>query len=241
MPYRYQGRKVASLEELALLLHQDVPFFVKELKEGRLLPFLMEQDREKADKINRSLPLSYPNDVFLFFCTYILNPHLDFIFHDRIYASYQELGERMLSVSPNIDSVLLPIVTNSLLSRHMHFTGADLRNPELYRRIVEIERGAATSHEKAYFLLAYELSGKKTILYKGVEYKDVFNLTYYLSRREKDLATLGSYLASSPLLQAYKEYSPEKQALETYLHLVASQEREERRLRSFLEKKGWKG
>lgn len=237
MPYLYQGRKIQSLEELAFLFHQDGAFFYRELKDGRLAPFLEEQDKAKADKIQRILPLSYPSDVFLFFCTYILNPHLEFIFRDKVYPTYEKLGERMLLPSPNIDNLLLPIVTNSLLSRHMHFTGEDRIHPKRYKRIVEIERIGASDHERAYFLLAYELSKKKTILYKGVEYKDVFNLTYDLAKKEKDLSGLGSYLAGSPLLMAYKEYSREGKAIETFLHLVQSQERVERELRTFVERR----
>lgn len=237
MPYLYHGKDIKSLEELAFLFHKDRSFFYRELKDGKLSSFLEEKDKGKADKIQRILPLSYPSDVFLFFCTYILNPHLEFIFRDNVYKTYAELGEKMLFSSPNIDALLLPIVTNSLLSRHMHFTGDDKIHPESYKRIVEIERIGSTDHEKAYFLLAYELSKKTAILYKGVEYKDLFNLTYYLSKSEKDLSDLGNYLGSSPLLAAYKEYSKEGKAIETFLHLVESLEREERALSSFLERR----
>lgn len=237
MTYPYDGKEYDSLFELAKVMYRDGEFFSRELRKETLLAFIEEKDPRKADKIKRLSPLSYPDDVFVFLAAFVLNPHMSFRIGGYLFKTYQEIGEKMLSYSPNINNVLLQIVSYQLISKHMHCTQFDLDNRHFFEVVVKIERQADKDREKAYFSLGYLLSGKKTIIYKGVEYKDVYNLTYYLAKKEKDLRSLGAYLSSSPLIEAYRDFSNEGEEIEAYLHVIKSYERDRQNLNAFLERK----
>lgn len=237
MTYRYKDREFDSLFELAKVFYTDSDYFAAAFRHGDLLSFVESKDRAKADKIRRLLPLSYPDDVFVFLSSYVLNPAMGFRIKGERFDSYEALGRKMLLSSPSVDPILLEVVSYQLLSKQMHACRFDRERPAVFQKVLAIERQGLIDREKAYFSLAYYLSGKRTILYKGVEYKDVFNLTYYLARTEKDLSSLGSYLSSSSMLEAYKDYAKEGAAIDIYLHVVKSLEKDENALQAFLKRR----
>ena len=75
-------------------------------------------------------------------------------------------------------------------------------NKETYEKVLQLEKISETQLPYAYFSLGYYLSRKTTIIYEGKEYQDIFDLTYFLCKQEKDLDSIGAYLSKSPLLKA---------------------------------------
>lgn len=241
MTYNYKGKAFESVIELAKVMYQDSEFFSRELRTEAMLSFIEEEDSRKAEKIRRLSPLSYPDDVFVFLASYVLNPFMPFRLGGYLFQSYKEIGETMLSFSPNMSNVLLQIVSYQLLSKHMHSTLYELDHPKIYQGVLEIERKADRDRERAYFAMAYFLSGKKTIIYKGVEYKDIYNLTHYLMQKERDIEALGTYLSTSPLLEAYMDYSDQRQELDVYFHVIQSYNKDHGNLQRFLKREREKG
>ena len=237
MTYEYKKTAYDSLFELAKVMFLDSEYFSRELRKDRLLSFIAEKDADKAERIRKLSPLSYPDDVFVFLASYVLNPYMSFRIGRHVFSSYKEMGESMLSYSPNVNNVLLHIVSYQLLSRHMLSTLYAKDHPKMFQQVLRIEKEAERNREKAYFSLAYFLSGKKSILYKGVEYEDIYNLTHYLMQQEKDLDALGSYLSTSPLIEAYKDYSDDRIELDVYLHVIENYDRDRRKLEEFLARK----
>ncbi len=237
MTYLYRKKEYDSLFELAKVMFLDSEYFSKELRKGTLLDFIAEKDPDKAEKVKKLSPLSYPDDVFVFLASYVLNPYMSFRIGKHVFSTYKEMGESMLSYAPNMNNVLLHIVSYQLLSHHMISTLYAKEHPKMLKEVMRIEKEAERNREKAYFSLAYFLSGKKTIIYKGVEYKDIYNLTHYLMQQEPNLDALGTYLSTSPLIEAYKDYSSAKQELDVYFHVVESYDRDRRNLDDFLKRK----
>lgn len=237
MTYLYHGIDYDSLFELAKVMDQDSEYFSRELRNENLLSFIRERDERKAEKIKRLSPLSYPDDVFVFLASYVLNPFMDFRLGGYRFSSYKLLGEKMLLSSPNMNTVLLQIVSYQLLSKHMHSTQYDIDHKAVFDKVLSIERQADKDREKAYFSLAYFLSGKKTLLYKGVEYKDIYNFTHYLMQKERDIEALGTYLSTSPLIEAYRDYAKEGEEIDIYLHLVERYDKDHAKLMDFLDRK----
>ena len=124
-----------------------------------------------------------------------------------------------------------------LVSEHMKTTLYMENHRKEYEKVRKIEKISRDDLPYAYYLLGYELSHATGIIYDHVLYQDIYNLTYFLAKKEKDLATLGSYLSFSPLLRAYSEYSKDGEKIKTYLHLVNKVDASAKALDQFLEKR----
>jgi hypothetical protein len=233
MTYTFHGKTYADIFALAKDFYLASDEAGAALRSGAMLPFLRENAPEKTEKVQKLSLLSLPDDVFVFKASYVLNPYMSFRIKGYVFEDYALLGRTMLSYAPSFDPVLLSMVRYHLLSEQMESGGKREEDPELYRKVREIEE-SPDEDLVSYYSLGYLLSGKQTILYKNVEYQDLYNLTYFLCKSEKDLDSLGAYLAFSPLLKAYARYGKEKEITESYLHLCEETEKSETRLRDFL-------
>lgn len=231
------GKDYQDIFRLALDIYQASDYFARELRKDTLLSFIREKDAEKYEKLVHLSLLSLPDDVFAFKASFLLNPFMSFRIKGFCFKNYKELGETMLSFSPNPNPVLTELLRYFLLSQHMKETYYSESHPKEYQMVLALEKTAEKDVYYAYYCLGYYLSGKKTILYDGKEYQDLFDLTYFLCKKEKDLDTLGSYLAKSPLLRAYAKYGKRGQQTEEYLHIVDALEKSERKLDAFLSRK----
>ncbi len=231
------GKDYQDIFSLALDIYQASDFFARELRKDSLLSFIKEKDEEKYEKIVRLSLLSLPDDVFAFKASFLLNPFMSFRIKGFCFKNYRELGKTMLSFAPNPNPVLTELLRYNLLSQHMKETFYNETNPEDYRIVLSLEKTAEKDVYYAYYCLGYYLSKKKTIIYNNKEYQDLFDLTYFLCKQEKDLDTLGTYLSKSPLLRAYAKYGKRAKQAEEYLHIVDALEKSEWKLDAFLSKK----
>lgn len=236
MDYWFQNKKYSDIFSLAKDLSVSQTCF-EEVKSERFLSFVEEKDAVKAKRVRALLLQSVPEDVMIFRIGEILNPFMSFSFHQKKYESFEQLGKAMLSFSPNPDPVLLSIIRYELISEYMRVTLFDVKNKKEYDEVAKIEKESRQDLIYSYYCMGYFLSKSTSIIYDGVLYKDIYNLTYYLAKKEKDLDVLGSYFSFSPLLRAYMRYSDEKQKIDSYLHLCHSLEKSEHELSLFLEKR----
>ncbi len=239
--YKFNGKVYTSQAVLAKEMYLYPYYFASEIRDGDLLTLIEEDDESKGKRISNLLPLAYPDEVFIFLVTIIMNPHINFRFSGYNFECYEDIGRRMLQTGPSVNQTLMQLVTYQLVSKHMHATGYDTEHPDVYEKVLDIEKEGRDNRERTYFKLAYFLSGKKTIIYNKVEYKDIFTLCHQLVKNEKDLDSLGLYISTSPLLEAYKEYSPEGEMIDRYLHLIKAVNTDEKNLSDFLLRKGQKG
>ena len=235
--YTFNNKEYSDIYTLAKEMYLDCSSFAVELRSNNLLEFIQEQSQEKYDKIKALSLMALPDDVFVFKASYILNPYMTFRLNNYIFDDYQKMGEKMLSTSPNYDTVLIEMVRYNLLSEQIYISGYYKGHEEFYEDIKEIEQQAVDNHLLGYFLLAYYLSKKKTIIYKKKEYKDIYNFCYYIFRSNVDLNELGSYLSNSPLLIAYSKYSDDRIKVDEYLHICSELKKSEMKLEKFLSKR----
>ena len=231
------GKDYQDIFHLASDMYLSSDYFAKELRRDTLLSFIKKVDEEKYEKIVKLSLLSLPDDVFVFKASYILNPFMSLRIKGFCFKDFKELGETILAFSPNPNPVLSQLLRYSLLSKHMENTYFQETNKETYEKVLQLEKISETQLPYAYFSLGYYLSRKTTIIYEGKEYQDIFDLTYFLCKQEKDLDSIGAYLSKSPLLKAYSEYGKNSKKMEEYLHICEEVDKSERKLDEFLNKK----
>lgn len=231
------GKLYEDIFQLAKEMYLDSDYFADELHREPLLSFIQSRDEKKYEKIQKLSLLSIPDDIFVFKASYILNPFMSLRFKGFCFEDYQQLGETMLSFSPTPSPVLTLLVRYGLLSEHMKMTYYEHDHPEDYAKMLSLEKLSETDLPYSYFMIGYFLSKRTTIYYKGLEYKDIFNLTYFLCKQEEDLEALGESLSKSPLLRAYSQYSKDNAAIENYLHLCRETDKSENLLRQYLKKR----
>lgn len=232
----FNDKDYTNIFSLAKEMYLNYDYFAKELRQEKLLCFIKENDEKKYERIQRLSLLSLPDDIFVFKASYILNPFMSLRIKGFIFKDYVELGKTMLSFAPNPNPMLVSLVRYALISEHMKTTYFAKDNKEDYEKILTMEKLSETDFLYAYYEIAYYLCKSTTIIYKGVEYKNIFNLTYFLCKSE-DLYTLGAAMARSPLLKVYSKYCEDSVELDNYLHLCKSIDKSEKELDDFLEKK----
>lgn len=236
MSYLFQDKTYDDFFSIAKDLYLTLDW-AKKVGTKDFLSFIESQDPQKAKKISNLLLVSIPDDVLLFKVGEILNPYMSFRFHGHLFQDYEELGKTLLSFSPNPDPTLQSILRHQLVSEHMKTTLYASAHPEDYEKIKEIEILAREDVSYAYYSMGYFLTKSTSIIYDHVLYKDIYNLTYFLAKKEKDLSTLGSYLSFSSLLKAYSQYSPDGKNIEDYLHLCENVDSSQKALETFLEQR----
>jgi hypothetical protein len=235
MNYLYKGREYSDLYALGKDMYLFSDDMAKELRQDSLLQFVDSKDQEKSNQLKKLSLLSLPDDIFVFKASYIFNPYMSLRIKGFCFNDYVSLGKTMLSFSPEADSTLLELVHYQLVSQQMLSSGFAKENPSIYQKVKEIEQIA--DNRISYFSMGYFLSKKKTIIFNGYEYQSIYDLTYFLCKKEKDLSTLGDYLSLSPLLEVYSEYAPNSQDVKKYLHLCSELDKNEKALKDFLARK----
>jgi hypothetical protein len=207
------------------------------IKSSSFLDFVKKEDEAKAERLRKLILQSIPEDVLVFRVRGILNPYLPFAFHGKTYEHLQNLGEEMLSYSPSPDFTLLSILRYGLLSEYMKTTLYADNHKDEYLEILKIEIESRSDLVYGYYLMGYHLSKSQAIIYDNVRYENIYNFTYYLAKKEKDLRAFGAYLSFSPLLRAYATYSKEGDKVMRYLHLTQQLDKSKSELEDFLEKR----
>ena len=236
MPYTFQNTTYDDIFSLAKDLYKSLEW-ASEFHSKEFMAFVSSQDASKAKRIDKVTMLSVPDDVMIFYVGCILNPFMPFSFHGHVFKDYQELGKKLLSFSPTPDPVLQSLIRYELVSQHMETTFYSDTHKEEYETVKKIEKLGREDITYAYFSLGYYLSKNTTIIYDHVLYQDLYNLTYFLVKKEKDLNALGSYLSFSPLLRAYSEYSKEGEKIKQYLHLCDKVDSSAKELEDFLNRR----
>ena len=207
------------------------------IHDDAFLDFIRENDEKKAERIKVLLLQSIPEDVLIFRVREALNPFLPFAFNGRTFNDLKDLGETLLSYSPTPDPVYLSILRYELIGEYMKTTLYSESHKKEYEEIARIEKISREDLIYAYYLMGYHLSKSQSIIYENVKYENIYNLTYYLAKKEKDLSAFGSYLSFSPLLMAYAEYSKDGEILKNYLHICEELENSKSQLDDFMQKR----
>ena len=236
MIYIFNDVPYNNIFSLAKIIYKNYNSFSKLFRQDEnLLNFVKEQDKEKYEKLIKISKLYYPDDVFLFKVTYILNPFISLRIRDEEFSSYSDLGKKMLLSSPDISSKYFPLIQYDLISYHMEMTGFNKKDEELFLKVKEIEKDEHKQY--VYFYLAYLLSKKTTIIYHSEEYKDIYSLCYYILKEEDDISSLGNILSEASFLKAYKDFSRDGKSISAYLHLCSQLKNSEEKLTIFLKKR----
>lgn len=236
MNYSFFEKNYPDIFSLSKDLYRD-DRFIKAIHSDEFMDFIRNEDHDKAERIEKIRLQSIPDDVMLFRVGLILNPFLPFSFHHKKFENFSELGKFMLSFSPSPDATFLSLLRYELVSEYMSVTRYRDTHAEEYEEVRQIEHISRSDMTYAYYCMGYFLSKSKTIVYDHVEYQDIYNLTYFLVKKEKDLNALGSYLSFSPLLKAYGKYAKEGQIIDSYLHLCEELDKSQEHLDAFIEKR----
>lgn len=235
MIYTYKNEIYEDIFSLAKVMYLDDSFFLSEFKNNEdLLHFIEEKNVLKAEKIRKLLSLALPEDILIYKISYLLNPTMSFRFHGLLFEDYKDLGQHMLYSSPYPDPLFMKMMAYQVLSSQMFSSLYAYSHSKQFEKVVSLEKQFATAPEESYFLLAYFLSGKTTLIYKGTEYEDLFNFVYYLSQSQEDKSALGKEISHSPYLKAYAKANKKEHLLDEYLHLNSELEKSEKNLDTFL-------
>lgn len=237
MGYKINNKEYEDVFALGKEMFLFSDLAAKELRKEPLLDFIRSQDEKKYEKVRKLSLLSIPDDVFVFKVSYVLNPYMSLRMKGYCFDDYVSLGEAMLASAPRSNPVFMELMRYQLISEQMKSTFYDTDHPSVYRKTLELERIGVQDSLYAYFCLAYYLSHKTTIIYDGVEYQDIFNFTYFLCKKEKDLDGLGESLTSSPLLRAYSQFNKDGTDIDAYFHLCRENSKSERALNEFLKQR----
>lgn len=232
MKYQFKNETYDNLFSLAKDLHSDSDW-LKEIKKDEFLSFVEKNDETKLKKIELLLTSSIPDDVLIFKVGEILNPFMSIRINKREFKDYKELGEAILSYSPVPDTTLQTLLKYELISEHMRTSNYMSLNKDEYQKVKEIEKIGYKDIVYAYYSMGYFLSKADYLIFDKVMYKDLYNFTYFILKKENDLNSLGKYLSSSPLIKAYGEYNSIKE-IEQYFHLITEEEVSENKLNEFL-------
>ena len=237
--YIFQDVEYENIFTLAKIIYKHYDEFAYLLKsDEQLLEFIKNSDAEKYEKINKLSKLAYPDEVFVFMSSYILNPYMTFRIKNKEFLSYENIGLDILKSCPNIDSSLFQLVQYNLISYQMEAASFDQKNFKMYEDIKEIER--IEDKQYAYFKLAYCLSKKDVIVYDKKEYKDIYSFCYYIIKEYADIEALGNRLSTSAFLKAYSDYTKDNKSVISYIHICEELEKNEKKLNDFLERRDGK-
>lgn len=236
MSYFCLNKEYKNVFLLAKDIYKNYDAFINIFRtDDNLLAFIKENDERKYESIIKLKRLAYPDDVFLFKATYILNPYLNFRIRNRSYRNYEQLGEALLYTSPSIDAILFQLIQFDLISYHMEVSSFSSKYSQIYNDVKEIEQ--IQDKQFAYFKMAYYLSKKDVIVYDNKMYNSLYTFCLHILKNTDDIELLGSNLTSAPFLRAYSELPPHKDSRE-YIALCDELNKNENKLKSFLEKKG---
>ncbi len=236
MGYIFQGKEYESIFTISKEIGI-VPEWEKEIHNVDFLLFVKQEDEKKYERIRKLLLQSIDEDVLLFRVRETLNPFLPFCFHGKTFETMKELGETLLSFSPTPSSIYLSILRNDLISEYMTITLYSKDHKKEYEEIREIEKESRKDLFYAYYSMGYYLSKSQNIIYDHVRYENIYNFTYFLAKKEKDLSAFGSYLSFSPLLMAYSKYAKDGKKVEEYLHLCSQLDNSQMQVENFMLKR----
>lgn len=238
MEYIYQNKTYRTIYELAKDLYLFEDSFVQSLRtDTDFFAFVASRDEEKASHLENLARQSLSNDVLSFEASYLLNPYMTFRFRKKEFANYQDIGLNMIEKSPEILPYFEEILRFSLLSYRMERNGENLDNPELYEKILAIEKESQHDSAFAYYQLAYLLSKKEKLIYEGVEYENLFNFTYYMMKKEESGLDDNQMRRLIPVLKAYALYGNDKKKTTKFLHLISEREKAKNMLEETIKRK----
>lgn len=236
MTFTYLEKEYKDLFTFASDMQKNIEY-AKAIKSNEFQAFVKEKDPAKGERISSLCLQSINDDVLIFRAGLILNPFMPFSFHEKNYENLKDLGNAFLSFSPTPSSNLINVLNNGLISEYMKATRYDIKEKETYEEVINIEKQAKDDLLYSYYCMGYFLSKSQNIIYENVQYKNIYNFTYFIIKKEKNLDTLGSYLSYSPLLRAYCKYTNENEEISTYLHLCQKLDSSKRELQEYLEKR----
>lgn len=219
-----EGERINSLKELGekIYLHDEAS--EKLLTSNKFLDFLKKYDLEKYQQLIDLNHQEREYQRFIFLAQYIFNPTMNIRYHKYSFQTFKEFGEKILSFAPEIDIYLLDFVKYHLLSKYMELTKFDKRDPDLYNKVIEIEKIAEINLNKAYFFLGFTLSGCDIITYENKKYDNVdlffkdmtseFHIAKYSSLLDKNQYVL-SYLSFHGLNDVVNKYQSLTQSINT--------------------------
>ena len=237
MTYTFKNKVYEDLFLLGKDIYLNQVDFVYDLRNNKdLLEFIKNNDENKYLRILKLLKLSLPDDIIAFRASMILNPYMEFRYKGKLFKTYKDLGLYMISFAPETDSWGLELIHYNLLSIHALFSHFTYCTKEDFENIKEFEKAAELNISYSYFLLAYFLSQKKTLIYYKNEYEDIFSFLYFL-KKENDTSNVSILLAHREYLKAFSKFSKDSKIIEEFLHYNSELHKSEEKLNSFLKKR----
>lgn len=163
----------ASLEDFGRNMYLYPEACENLLTSTKFLKALAEESRETFEKIVELNHQVRDVNAFLFHAQYVFCPHMELKHHRYSFTTLKELGEQILKFAPKIDIYLKDFLKFKLLSKYMRDQGIDIRRPELYSKVLELEKLFYKNENKAYFMLGFVLAETNNIVFEKKEYKDV--------------------------------------------------------------------
>ena len=162
-----------SLEEFAKNIYLYPDASEKTLTSTKFLNLLSSIDKDKFTKLVKLNHEVKDANAFIFLAQYILCPHMELRYHGYLFHSLEELGKKILFFGPKVDIYLKDFLKFRLLSKYMVQEGLSEKEPQTFKRVLELEKEYLENENKAYFLLGFSLAKCNTIVYERETFDDV--------------------------------------------------------------------
>lgn len=195
----------SSLEDMGreMGLYMDVFEYI--FPDSSFRQFLREVGKERGEKAIKLFDLSKDKTEAIFKASYVLNPGHSLCFGGKNFADLKDLGYAILSLAPEADEKLFPLLTNGLLSWYIIFKNKNDADSTLYKEIKELEKKSEAKPRESWFDLGYLLTGDTHFFFKGKSYRSLKEFFLEIGGNERIMSSYD--FLTMPYMNSYCKVS----------------------------------
>ena len=182
-PYRFEGKEIISLEELAMMFAVNRDVAKKHLYSG-LVKELVEQFGEEFEIKVMECEEIRDHDKGIHMLINSIHPNPPLCWKGEVYRDLTELGGKMKDVLPNVDAVTNELVEHNLLLPFLKRNRLDQEHAEFYREVQNIQKIVKEDAKYAYYQLAFLLGGHREFVYQGQSFSTIEDLITFLHQNQ---------------------------------------------------------
>ena len=201
-PYRFSGKDILSLNELALNFAENWEEAKKHLYRGLVRDFVKQFGEEYVLQVIECEEVrDQDTGLFNLICSIHQNPPL--CWKGYIFNDLRELGDAIKQKLPEVNFVFMELLQKEILLKYLKRIGLDQSSPEFCLEIKNITDRARSNSTLAYYCLAFTLNGNSEFLYNGETFTEVDSLITFLYQKQSDFDQRASELLKNQYFFAW--------------------------------------
>ncbi len=192
-PYRFEGKDINSLEELAMMFAENWDVAKKHLYSGLVKDFVGQFGEEFEVKVMECEEIR-DQDMGIHMLINGLHPNPPLCWKGTVYRDLTELEKIMKDFLPNVHSVTNELLDRNLLLPFLKRNKVDQEHADFYREVQKIQEKAKEDTRYAYYQLAFLLGGHREFLYQGRSFSTIEDLITFLHQNQDRIDGIASEL-----------------------------------------------